>query len=221
MSQAALLFDLDGTMLVSDPIHEAVFAEIWAEHGLSVPDDFYMSQIHGRLNIDIFSDFLPDHPDPEGLGVEKEARFRDRLPRPYPAMPGLFALLERAQAEGWALAVVTNAPRLNAEAMLEAIGLRDAFQTIVCGDECVRGKPDPAPYLEAMRQVGATPETSIAFEDSPSGVRAAAASGAFTIGIRSALDDQTLRAAGANASITDFTDPALSDHLERLKGVAV
>ncbi len=219
MSQPALLFDLDGTMLVSDPIHEAVFAEIWAEHGLSVPDDFYMSQIHGRLNFDIFSEFLPDHPDPAALGDDKEARFRDRLPRPYPAMPGLTTLIATAQGQGWALAVVTNATRLNAEAMLEAIGLTEAFQTVVCGDECARGKPDPAPYLEAMRQLGATPETCIAFEDSPSGVRAAAASGAFTIGIRSALDDQTLRAAGANASVTDFTDPALSDYLERLKGV--
>ncbi|MEJ1990274.1 MAG: HAD family phosphatase [Maritimibacter sp.] len=220
MSRAALLFDLDGTMLVSDPIHEAVFAEIWREHGLEVEEDFYNTRVHGRLNIDIFSDFLPDHPDPVALGVEKEARYRERLPRPYPAMPGLSDLIALAQANDWALAVVTNAPRQNAEAMLEAIGLRNAFGVIICGDECVRGKPDPEPYLEAMRELGVTPENSIAFEDSPSGIRAAHASGAFTIGIRSSLDDATLRTAGADASLIDFTDTALPGYLERLKGVS-
>jgi len=116
--------------------------------------------------------------------------------------------------------VVTNAMRKNADAMLAAIGLDGAFDAVVIGEECARGKPDPAPYLEAMRQLGEAPETCIAFEDSPAGVRAAAASGAWTLGIRSALDDAALRAAGAAASLKDFTDPALGAHLARLEGVS-
>jgi len=123
-----------------------------------------------------------------------------------------------AKDRGWGLGVVTNAMRENAVAMLDAIGLRDAFQTIVIGEECIRGKPDPDPYLEAMRQLGVGPAESIAFEDSPSGVRAAHAAGIWTIGIRSALDDAALRAAGADATLADFTDPALNDHLARLEG---
>jgi len=215
---AALLFDLDGTMLVSDPIHEAVFRELFAEYGLSLTDDFYAKGIHGRHNADIFAEFLPDVPDHPGLGARKEAMFRARLPRPYPAVPGLEALIARAQGEGWRLAVATNAMRPNAEASLSAIGLRDAFEVIVCGEELPPGKPDPGVFLEAMRQLGARPETSIAFEDSPSGVQAARASGAFTIGLRTALGHDALIAAGAQATIEDFTDPALPGHLERLKG---
>ena len=214
----ALLFDLDGTMLVSDPIHEEVFREIWTEKGLPTPPGFYFEQIHGRQNQDVIAEVLPNEPDIQALHERKEEMFRARLPRPYPAMPGVVALVRRAEAEGWPRAIVTNAMRLNADAMLEAIGLRDAFDTIEIGEECERGKPHPAPYLEAMRQLGVTPEDSIAFEDSRSGIIAAAASGAFTFGIRSALDDATLRAAGAQATLADFTDPALSDHLARLEG---
>ncbi|MEZ5722777.1 MAG: HAD family phosphatase [Paracoccaceae bacterium] len=209
----ALLFDLDGTMLVSDPIHEDVFRELWAEFGLPTPPGFYLAGIHGRQNQDIFAEFLPDAPDILALHERKEAMFRDRLPRPYPAMPGVVELVRRAVAEGWPRAIVTNAMRKNADAMLEAIGLRDAFDCIVIGEECTRAKPAPDPYLEAMRQLGVTPEDSIAFEDSPAGLRAAAASGAYTFGIRSALDDAALRAAGAHQTLADFTDPALSAYL--------
>ena len=216
----ALLFDLDGTMLNSDPIHEAVFTELWTARGLPVPEGFYMEQVHGRLNVDVFADYLPDEPDPQGLSEWKEAQFRDRLPSPYPATPGLETFLNHAQAQGWQLAVVTNAMRLNAEAMLGAIGLRDRFEVIVIGEECAHGKPHPLPYLTAMELLGETPETCIAFEDSPSGMRAAAASGAYSIGVRSALSDVQLRAVGAKMTIDDFTDPALPEILARIEGVA-
>ncbi|MCR9107979.1 HAD family phosphatase [Marivita sp. XM-24bin2] len=216
----ALLFDLDGTMLNSDPIHEAVFTELWTSRGLPVPEGFYMEQVHGRLNVDVFADYLPDEPDPQGLSEWKEAQFRDRLPKPYPATPGLESFLDHALAHHWQLAVVTNAMRLNAEAMLGAIGLRDRFEVIVIGEECAHGKPHPLPYLTAMELLGETPETCIAFEDSPSGMRAAAASGAYSIGVRSALSDAKLRAVGAQMTIDDFTDPALPDILARIEGVA-
>jgi len=215
----ALLFDLDGTMLNSDPIHEAVFAELWASRGLPVTEGFYMAQVHGRMNVDVFADYLPDEPDPQALSEWKEAQFRDRLPTPYPATPGLAVFLDYAEEQGWRMAVVTNAMRLNADAMLRAIGLRDRFEVIVIGEECAHGKPHPMPYLTAMEALGETPATCVAFEDSPSGMRAAAASGAYSIGIRSALDDASLRAAGADMTIEDFTDPALPAILARIEGV--
>ena len=118
MAEAALLFDLDGTMMMTDPIHMGVFADLLAPRGLSVDQDFYMKHIHGRLNVDFFAEFLPDEPDPQGLSDLKEYEFRRRLPRPYPAMPGVMAVLQEAQNNGCALGVVTNAKRENAEAML-------------------------------------------------------------------------------------------------------
>lgn len=214
----ALLLDLDGTLLNSDPIHEAVFRDMWTARGLTMTDGFYQTHVHGRLNVDIFAEFLPDEPDPQGLSEVKEAEFRRRLPRPYPAMPGAADLLARAQSAGWPRAIVTNAMRPNAEAMLTATGLRDFFEVLVIGEECTRGKPDPEPYQTAMQQLGVTARDCIAFEDSPSGIRAAHAAGVLTVGIRSSLDDDSLRAAGAHVSISDFTDPALPDILASLEG---
>lgn len=202
-------------MLNSDAIHMQVFADIMGPRGLDVTETFYMTHVHGRLNVDFFAEFLPNEPDPQALSDAKEAEFRARLPRPYPAMPGVKRLVERAVREDWPRAIVTNAMRLNAEAMLEAIGLRDAFDILVIGEECPRGKPHPDPYLTAMKMLGVSPAQSIAFEDSPSGVRAACASGAYTVGIRSQLSDQTLRVNGAHTTLADFNDPALDDVLQR------
>ena len=216
----ALLFDLDGTMLNSDAIHAQVFTELWQSRGLEVTDEFYMKHVHGRLNVDIFAEFLPDEPDPQGLSEWKEAQFRERLPRPFPAMPGLLELLNHAQALGWRIAVVTNAMRLNAEAMLSAIGAREHIEHLVIGEECTHAKPHPQPYELAIQQFGERADNCIAFEDSPTGVQSAAASGAYTIGVRSALSDAELCANGAQATIQDFTDPTLPALLDRLKGAA-
>ena len=134
-------------------------------------------------------------------------------------MPGVIDFLGRARDAGLHLAVVTNAQRANAEAMLEAIGARAYFEVVVSGEETPRGKPHPDPYLEAMALLDAAPEDCVAFEDSPSGIRSAHASGAMTVGLRSSLDDAALRALGADMSIQDFTDPALEEIFLRLKGV--
>lgn len=211
----ALLFDLDGTLIHSDALHFEVFADFFAERGQVIDLDFYNANIHGRSNLDMFPAFFPDA-DAKALSDEKEARFRDRLSGRVPPMPGAEALLDRAGKAGWQVGVVTNAPRDNAEHMLRAIGLRDAFDVLVIGEECARGKPDPEPYLAAMRALGVPPEVCIAFEDSPSGTRAARASGAYTVGIRSSASHDTLRAAGAHASVHDFTDAGMEDILARL-----
>lgn len=213
----ALLFDLDGTLLHSDPLHFEVFADLYAERGRELTEAGYLSDIHGRHNLESFPEIFPGE-DAHALSDLKEARFRDRLVAGHAPMPGAEALLDHAQARGWRIAVVTNAPRANAEVMLDAIGLRDRIELLVIGDECRRAKPDPEPYIAAMRAFDVAPRACIAFEDSPSGMRAAAGSGAHTVGIRSSgLSVSQLRDAGAQTVITDYADPALAELLSKLE----
>jgi beta-phosphoglucomutase len=215
---ASLLFDLDGTLLRTDPLHVAVFAEMFAAHGVTIDEDDYLRAIHGRTNALIFADFLPGM-DAQALSEAKEAAFRARLGTSFPPTPGLLALLAEAADLGIPCAVVTNAPHANARAMLGAIGLGDRFPVVIAEGDTPLGKPDPAPYAAALARLGADPARSLAFEDSPSGIRAAVAAGIPTIGIRSSLSDAELRAAGASVTLSDFTDPALSPWMAHLKGI--
>lgn len=213
----ALLFDLDGTMLISDPIHQTVFRDMFAERGRRFDEHAYMTLFHGKHNLESFPEAFPGE-DPQALSDHKEAMFRARLTTDVPPMPGLFALLDRASVRGWGVAVVTNAPRNNAVAMLNALDLTARIDALVIGEECSAAKPDPAPYRAAMDRLGVTSDRCVAFEDSASGMRAAAASGAYAVGIRSGCDDATLRAAGAQITLRDFTDTALPAVLARLQG---
>lgn len=206
---SAFLFDLDGTLLDSDPLHMAIFADMLLPHGIQVDHDFYFSRILGRNSATIFAELLPGC-DAVALDDEKEARFREAISgMSLPTTPGLTRLLDRIQAAGLPVAVATNAPRMNAEAMLKAIGLRDRFATVVAGDEVPNGKPAPDVYLGAAAGLGADPAKAIAFEDSPSGLRAARAAGCTVIGLTTSLPAEDLRAAGAQHVIRDYTDPAL------------
>lgn len=214
MNRGALLFDLDGTLMESDLLHYEVFAEILAERGRTLTLDDYKTMIMGRPNATLLGEFFPG--EDRSVLDRKEAMFRERLGTSADPLPGIHALLDWAAAEGIGCAVVTNAPRQNAETMLAAIGLTERFPVLVIGEECVRSKPDPAPYQAAMAALGVTPSVSIAFEDSRSGLRAARDLGARVVGITSGLDARTLREAGAHIAIADFTAPALQEELASL-----
>jgi HAD superfamily hydrolase (TIGR01509 family) len=211
---AALLFDLDGTLIETDHLHAEVFAEIGARHRVTIDRARYDREIHGRLNQDIFGDLFPGE-DPQVMADEKEARFREMLGASAEPVVGLPRLLDWAAERDLPMAIVTNAPRANADAMLAAVGLTGRFAVVIASGDVARGKPDPMPYAEAARRLGVAPPDAVVFEDSPSGVRAGAGSGATVIGIRSSLDDAALRELGAAFSIADYNDPALWAHLEK------
>jgi beta-phosphoglucomutase-like phosphatase (HAD superfamily) len=84
----------------------------------------------------------------------------------------------------------------------------------VIGGELVRAKPDPLPYLTALERTGASAAHSIAFEDSLSGVRAAAAAGLAVVGMTTTLDSRTLIEAGATFAAGNFTDSRILELIE-------
>jgi HAD superfamily hydrolase (TIGR01509 family) len=143
----------------------------------------------------------------------KEAAYRDALGELEPIL-GALALLDYADRLGLKRAVVTNAPRANAEKVLAALGIGQRLPIVVIGGELARSKPDPLPYLTALERTGAEAARSVAFEDSLSGVRAAAAAGLAVVGMTTTLDSRTLIEAGATVTVKDYTDPCIFELIE-------
>lgn len=212
----ALLFDLDGTLAETDSIHFVIWQDFLREYGLETDRDFYKAKISGRLNPDIVADLLPQlSPEAQADFIwRKEAEFRNRANSLKP-LPGLVELLAWANAQGLKVAVVSNAPRENAEFMLQALHLEAAFATVVLGDDLPVGKPDPLPYQEALNRFNITKEEAIAFEDSPSGIHSAVAAGILTVGVASTHNAEVLHLLGADPVIVDFTDSQLMELLRR------
>ena len=211
----ALLFDLDGTLVDNDGDHLAAFQEVFAPHGIALDRALYVREIMGAANSAIGAKFLSHLPEAERAKVleAKEAAYRARVGAMTPT-PGALALLDAADARGWPCAVVTNAPRANAEQVLAALGLSSRFQALVIGQELARGKPDPLPYLTGLARLGVAAAHALAFEDSLSGVRAAVAAGIAVVGITTGLPPATLIEAGATFAAADFTDPRIRDWID-------
>jgi len=208
----ALLFDLDGTLVDSDGDHLAAFQDVFAPFGIKLDRALYVREIMGAPNPAIGARFLPQLSVAEREQVleAKEAAYRARVGAMVPT-PGAVALLDHADAHALPCAVVTNAPRANAEKVLTALGLSQRFKTLVIGPELARGKPDPLPYQTGLERLGAKASHAVAFEDSLSGVCSATAAGIAVVGITTGLPAQALVEAGAAFASADFTDPRIYD----------
>lgn len=207
----ALLFDIDGTLANTDPLHLKAFNQVLGARGHVFDHARFSKELQGFSNASIGERFLADEVLERRAAIldEKEEVFRVLVAGQIAPLPGLMALLGQADAAGIPMVAVTNAPRLNAELLLSGLGITHRFRAIVIGDELPHGKPHPLPYQEGLRSVGASAAASIAFEDSRSGVQSATAAGIPTIGIRTSLNLADLVAAGAVASGSAFDDPQL------------
>lgn len=224
----AILFDLDGTLANTDPLHYQTWQQILKDYGLEIDQAFYKANISGRLNPIIVQDLLPHLSVEEGqqLADAKEARFRE-IALSLTPLAGLLDFLAWIDTQGLKKAVVTNAPRENVKFMLEVLKLANRFDAIVLAEEATAGKPDPACYKLILNQfdIGATEAQplqgnfAIAFEDSPSGIQSAVGAGIYTIGVASTHDPNVLSSAGAAMVIPDFRDKTLWQLLEELVGV--
>ncbi len=215
-----MLFDLDGTLADTDPLHFIAWRQSLAAHGVALEEQDYHRQISGRGNPDIIRGFLPDlgAAEVDALADGKEIAYRTLAAR-LTEIAGLSALLALCKARGLKVGLVTNAPRENAVHVLAALGVTSAFEQLVVAQETPRGKPDPAPYALGLQRLGLRAEEALAFEDSPSGVVSARGAHIRTVGISRAHAPNVLREAGAELVVKDFSEPPLASLLAQL-GVA-
>jgi beta-phosphoglucomutase len=202
----ALIFDMDGVVVDSMPIHRAAWSQYL--HSLGIPGEDLLARMHGRRNDQIVLDFLGPSADQkvvEEHGAAKERLYR-QLMRDHlenQLVPGVRSFLQRISATPIGLA--TNAERLNIDFVLDGAGLRPYFRAIVDGSQVQHPKPAPDVYLRAAHELGIAPKNCIVFEDSPIGIQAARDAGTRVVGLLTqerALDYVEL-------AVTDFLDPRL------------
>ncbi len=213
---AGLLFDIDGTLVESDPLHLEAFNRAFAPYGHHFDRARFGLELQGLANEAIGARFLPgETPERQWeIMMEKEALFRSLAAEGVEPVHGLFALLDWADAQNLPAVAVTNAPRPNAEQLLQAIGVTHRFKGLVIGDELEHGKPHPLPYLTGLQILGTNPENCVAFEDSRTGIKSATSSGIATVGLATGLEPEQLLEAGATIAVRDYRDPSLLDFIK-------
>ncbi|MDR7252517.1 sugar-phosphatase [Nocardioides sp. BE266] len=193
---SALLLDLDGTLVDSEPLHRASYVAWFAHRGWELPD---LGIFTGRRAQDVFA----TEPGPWS-GEDPDALAREVIPfipegAPEP-IAGARELVEAARAAAVPVAIVTSAgPAWVELSVVDALGLPlEAIDVVVTARDVTAGKPDPAGYALACERLGVTAADALAAEDSPAGVLAALGAGVGDVrGVASTHAREALLEAGA------------------------
>lgn len=212
---AALLFDLDGTLIDSMPLHARAWVQWGATVGRPLSDDpAHFASTAGRSGPEILADMFPQATpaEIERMADEREQVYRTMARQELQLVAGAQALLQRARAAGKRLAVCTAAPPDNIALAFERFGLDAWVEVVSSPADGLRGKPHPDIFLSAAQRLGVPPETCLVFEDAPLGLEAAHRAGMAAVALTTTLDAQAFgHFPNRIATVSDFTalDPAL------------
>jgi beta-phosphoglucomutase len=206
------IFDLDGVVIDSMPLHIAAWQQYLAGVGMQGPN--LSKRMHGYRNDELvrewFGSSLPEAEIAQH-GAEKERIYREMMGPAIQSrlVPGIVEFLQLHQSVKKGLA--SNAERPNIDLILDGCGIRHHFLVVLDGDQVQRPKPYPDIYKKAAELMGVAMADCIIFEDSPAGVEAGLAAGARVVGVLTHPAELN----GVDLLIRDFQDPRLAKWLKQ------
>lgn len=210
--QIAVLFDMDGVIVDSNPWHKKALDIFFQRNNLKVSEEDLKTKLWGRAN----KDWIPDIFDVKlskeevrSLSLEKEAIWREIYEGSVEPVKGLEAFLEQLKEAKVLATVSTSATTENVKFVLEATAFERFFDAIIDERSFSVGKPDPEVYLTSAMALGIGPEHCIVIEDSLSGVKAGKAAGMKVIGITTTHSKAEL--SDCDSVIDDFTQLSVQD----------
>jgi beta-phosphoglucomutase len=218
----AVIFDMDGVLVDSYRAHLESWQTLAAEQGRTFSEhDFAVS--FGRTSRDIIASLwggaTAGTAEIQRMDDRKEALFRERLAREFPAMPGARELIDSLRAAGFRLAVGSSGPPENVQCVLEHLGPPTLFDAIVNGRDVNRGKPDPQVFLVASERLGVPPARCVVVEDAPPGIEAARRAGMAGIALlstgRSREDFRNARPERIVRSLSELTPQVFANLLDQ------
>jgi beta-phosphoglucomutase len=211
-----VIFDMDGVVIDSHPIHRKTWKKFLASLGKFATEEDLDFVLDGRKKEDILRHFLGDL-SPEQVrrfGHEKEIMFREEA-LDLQTLVGLRDFLEEVYTTGLQTALASSGSRSRVNYVLDRLTLSKYFQVVVTGDDVSKSKPDPTIFCKAARGLGCSYSDLLVIEDAVSGVRAAKSAGMKCLGIASNGRANFLLEAGADHVVTDFEGLSLAS-LNRL-----
>jgi len=202
-----VVFDLDGVMVDSEPVHERATAEYLDGLGATVDQELF-DDMMGRRVRDL-TDAIAERLGlpPERVFCDREVIFWRLLDEGIEPMPGLHAAVDRLAGAGLPLAVASSGTRAYVDHVLERLEVRAAFDAVVSGEDVDRAKPDPEIYLLAAERLHADPGDCVAIEDTTHGIAAARGAGMRAVAVTHPLN-ATLDLTAADAVVTDLAAAA-------------
>ena len=190
----AVIFDMDGVIVNSEPLHERAFREVFGEIGHSRDHGIDFPAYYGKSDLVVWLDFIARHNPSQPLQellARKEQKFVALLQREDSIFKGVPGLLERMSAR-YPIALASGSRHTTINAVLGLGELRRAFLAVVSSEDVARGKPAPDIFLRAAHLLNIPPDDCCVIEDSPAGVEAALSAGMEVIAITNSFPPEKL-----------------------------
>jgi beta-phosphoglucomutase len=204
----AVVFDMDGVLVDSTPIHAEAFRRTMAARGLPFGDYGAIAGLRTDAafrRLLAFSTPTPiDEADLAACVREKRQHFHDIAGKMAPIMPGAIETIRALHARGIVVGLATSGSRASMEAFLEASQLASLFSVTLCGEDVTNAKPAPDLYARAFAAVNVAPAEGLVVEDAAAGFEAATSAGARCVLFRSGEDTRTRYGARAHALIDEL-----------------
>jgi mannitol-1-/sugar-/sorbitol-6-/2-deoxyglucose-6-phosphatase len=198
-----ILFDFDGTLVDSREILIQTFSNFAAEHGV-IATKSVLGRFDGLTTFEILEVAKSDWKLNASVADLRNDYF-SRLSEAYTCVAecaDASSALRAIAGHGLRVGLVTSAAKELVEQVLHRFSWNDLFNCIICGESGVPGKPDPALYLSALKNLSCPPETIVAVEDSMAGVRSASAAGLAVVAVGDPSLSERFMQAGAFVTVS-------------------
>lgn len=200
----AIIFDLDGVIINSNPAIE-VFWKSWTDkEGITLTDAMIREWIYGRKVVDTLKGIFDQTSEDRKKEIIESADIFDRTMEPG-AIPGVIRFINAIRNIDLPAGIVTSSQDQRMYEMLRKLGIENHFTHFVTAHDVTRGKPHPEPYLTMSHKMNIHPNHCLVFEDAISGIQSATGAGMHSVGIGNTLSKDDLLHHGAKDVIPDFT----------------
>jgi HAD superfamily hydrolase (TIGR01509 family) len=212
---SAVIFDMDGVLVDSEPLHMKVEQEFFRDHGLPVDEAEHETYV-GSSTINMFTWIARRHPTewnrldmtPTEAARLEQGRYEAVMHQQgVPEIPGAAEIMRTLHSRGLKIAVASSAPHRQIDYVLEKLACRDIVECVLSGEDVPHSKPDPAIYLATARCLKVPPETCWVIEDSDNGITAAKAAGMACISYRNHTNTQADTTVTSLHQIPDLIRP--------------
>ena len=208
-----IIFDMDGTIVDSLPYHYEAWKIFFNENKVENFSE-KLNEYKGGGTLDLMRTVYGNQYSKKELkkmSEDKEKIFRKIYKGEIKQILGFKKFLDELKSKDIMIGLASNAIRKNVSMIINELEIYDYFDSIICGDEVINGKPNPEMFNETIDRFNISKDECLIFEDSLEGVLAAKNSGVKVIGITSSSSNKVLKDAGCVMSISDYLDFKLSD----------
>jgi haloacid dehalogenase superfamily, subfamily IA, variant 3 with third motif having DD or ED len=217
MNEAAVIFDLDGTLIDNNSFHLKAWQQFYKKRNRSLTEEEYKKHFNGKTNVDVLAHVFEmplSLKDTDKYTNEKEDLYREIYSPYIKPVKGLLNLLHQIQKAGLPMAIATSGIKVNIDYMFEHIPIQHYFNEVIYSKHIKKGKPDPEIYLVTADKLNVAPGKCIVFEDSVAGIQSAKAAGMKVVAITTTHTIEELKI--ADKLINNYDEISVKDIYELL-----